>query len=71
MPVLSVGVRMRGGGDCVLNSEVDADAAYWGHGMSGIADAEEAGTVPAREVIDLNGEKFELAPVGDFVYAIA
>ena len=56
-----------GGGDGVLNSEIDADAANGGHGVGGIADAEKAGTVPASEAIDLNGEEFDLVPVCEFV----
>ncbi|MCU1225786.1 MAG: hypothetical protein JWQ42_3879 [Edaphobacter sp.] len=64
----------RGGEDAgcgysVLDGEVDTDAADRGHGVSGVSDAEEAGTVPAGEAIDLDGEELELAPVGDLVYA--
>ena len=36
-----------GGGDGVLDREVDADAADGRHGVGGVADAEEAGAVPA------------------------
>jgi len=32
-----------GGGDCVLQGDVDADAADGGHGVGGVADAEQAG----------------------------
>ena len=59
-----------GGGYGVLNGEVDADAAYGGHGVGGIADAEQAREVPALKTIDLNGEEFELSPVGDLVDAV-
>ena len=38
--------------------------------MGGVADAEQAGAVPAREAVDLNGEKFDLVPVGELVYAV-
>jgi hypothetical protein len=51
-----------GGGYGVLNGEVDADAADGGHGVGSVADAEEAGTVPASEAVDLNGEELDLAP---------
>ena len=59
-----------GGGDGVLNGEVDADAADGGHGVGGVADAEEAGAVPAVETVDLDGEELDLVPVGDLVYAV-
>ena len=36
-----------GGGDGVLDGEVDADAADGGHGVGGVADAEQAGPVPS------------------------
>ena len=45
------------GGYRVLNGEVDADAAYRRHGVGGVADAEQAGTVPAGEAVDLDREK--------------
>ena len=51
-----------GGGDGVLNGEVDADAADGGHGVGGVADAEEAGEMPAVEAIDLDAEKLDLIP---------
>ena len=64
----------RGGEDAccgygVLDGEVYSDAADRGHGMGGIADTEEAGTVPAGKAVDLDGEELDLAPVGDLVYA--
>ena len=58
------------GGYGVLNGEVDADAADGGHGVGGVADAEEAGEVPAGEAVDLDGEKLDLVPVGELVYAV-
>ena len=59
-----------GGGDGVLNGEVDADAADGRHGVGGVADAEQAGAVPAGEAVDLDGEKLDLVPVGDLVDAV-
>jgi len=59
-----------GGCNGVLNGEVDADAADGGHGVGGVADAEKAGAVPAGEVIDLDGEEFDLVPVSEIVYAV-
>ncbi len=51
-----------GGGDGVLDGDVDADAADGGHGVGGVADAEEAGDGPALEVVDLDGEEFDFVP---------
>ena len=42
-------------GDSILNSDVDTDAAYRGHGVGGVSDAEQAGKGPALKVVDLNG----------------
>ena len=36
-----------GGGDRVLHREIDADAADRRHGMRGVADAEQPGSMPA------------------------
>ena len=54
-----------GGGDGILDGEVDADAADGRHGVGGVADAEQAGAMPAAEVIDLDGERLELRPVSE------
>ena len=51
-----------GGGDRVLQGDVDADAADRGHGVGGVADAEQAGGGPVFEAIDLDGEEFDLVP---------
>jgi hypothetical protein len=59
-----------GGGDRVLQRDVDADAADGGHGVCGVADAEEPGEVPAVEDVDLDFEEFDLIPVGDLGYAV-
>ena len=59
-----------GGGDCVLNGEVDADAADGRHGVRGVADAEEAGEVPAVEDVDLDREELDLVPGGDLGDAV-
>ena len=41
-----LGGEQVGGGDRVLHREVDADAAGRGHGVRGVADAEQARPVP-------------------------
>ena len=51
-----------GGGDGVLQGDVDADAADGRHGVRGVADAEQAGEPPAFEVVDLDGEELDLVP---------
>ena len=51
-----------GGGDCVLQGDVDADAADGGHGMGRVADAEQAGGAPLLKVVDLDGEELDLVP---------
>ncbi len=51
-----------GGGDCILQRDVDADAADGGHGVRSVADAEQAGKPPTVKVIDLYGEQLDLVP---------
>ena len=41
-----------GGGDCVLNGDIDANAANGRHGVSGIADAEKSRPRPVAQAID-------------------
>ena len=43
-----------GGGDGVLNGEVDADASCGRHGVGRVAYAEQAGLMPLREAVDLD-----------------
>ena len=40
------------GGDGVLNGQVDPDAASRGHGMGGVADAQQAVGVPAVQAVE-------------------
>ena len=58
-----------GSGDGILNGEVDADATDGRNGVRGIPDTEQSGHVPAVQVINLHGEKFDLIETGDFVDA--
>jgi hypothetical protein len=51
-----------GGGDCILEGDVDAYAADGRHGMGCVADAEQAGRAPVLKVVDLDGEEFDLVP---------
>ena len=57
--------------DGVLDSEVHADSSDGRHGMRGIANAEQAGEMPPREVIDLHGEQLDLVPAIEFLHALA
>jgi hypothetical protein len=44
-----------GGGYGVLNGQVDAYAADGGHGMGGVANAEESGAGPLGKAVDRYG----------------
>ena len=52
-----------GSGDGVLNGEIDANASGWRHGVGGIADAQEAWTMPPLEAINLYGQQLDLSPI--------
>ena len=56
-----------GGGDGVLDGEIDTDAADRRHGVRGVADAEQARSVPLLEAVDLHGEQFHLLPRGELI----
>ncbi len=58
------------GRNCVLDGEVDADAADGRHGVRRITDAQESGAVPLTQPIDLNGEQFDCFSVLQFADAI-
>ena len=49
-------------GDRVLDGEVDADPADRRHGMGGVADREQAGPVPGRQPVELDGQQLDLVP---------
>jgi len=51
------------GGDGVLNGEIDADSPDGGHGVGGIADAEQAAAGPLAQAIDGHGEQLDVAPI--------
>ena len=59
-----------GGGDRVLQGDVDADAADGRHGVRGVADAEQTRRGPSFEMIDLHGEEFDLVPGVDLGDAV-
>ena len=60
-----------GGGDGVLDCEIDADAADRGHRVRGIADAQQAGSVPVPQPIDRDGQQLDIGPVAEFTDAVA
>ena len=49
-----------GGGDRVLDREVDADAADRRHGVGGIADRQQAGPMPARQPVERDRQQVEV-----------
>src|SRR5260221_6863596 len=56
-----------GGGDRILDGEVDADAADRRHGVRRVADAQEARPVPAAQAVDSDGEQLDVAPVAQLL----
>ena len=51
------------GGDGVLNGEIDADSTDGGHGVGGVADAEESAAGPVAQAVDGDGQQLDVAPV--------
>ena len=51
------------GGDSVLNGEIDADSPDGGHGVGGVANAEEAAAGPVAQAIDGDREQLDVAPL--------
>jgi hypothetical protein len=51
-----------GGGDRVLDREVDADASDRRHRVRRVADAEEARLAPVEQPVDGDGEELDVAP---------
>ena len=60
-----------GGGDGVLDGEVDAHAADRRHRVRGVADAEQAETVPGLEPVDLDGQELDVVPAFQLVDTVA
>src|SRR5581483_3323542 len=54
-----------GGGDGVLDGEVDADAADRGHRVGGVADAQHARRVPAPQAVHTDVEVLDVVHRGD------
>ena len=54
-----------GGSNGVLNGKVDADASDRRHGMSGVADTQEAGAIPSLESINRDGQESDLIPISE------
>jgi hypothetical protein len=59
-----------GGGDRVLNGEVDADATDRRHRMRGVADAQKPRLVPKRQPVDRDGQELHVIKTFEFVNAI-
>src|SRR5262249_5126682 len=59
-----------GSGNCVLDGEIDADAADRRHGMRRVADAQHARLVPCDQPVDSDGQLPEVLEAHDFAGAI-
>ena len=57
-------------GDGVLYRQIDADAADRRHGVSRIADAQQAGPMPNPQAIDRNGQQLDVGPIAELTDAI-
>lgn len=55
-----------GGGDGILDRQVDPHPADGGHGVGGVADTEQAGVIPAAQAIDPDPEQLDRFPIGQF-----
>ena len=55
-----------GGGDGVLDREVDADPADRRHRVRAVADAQQARPPPALQPIDRDGQQLDIVPVAQF-----
>ena len=68
-PLLQRPGKNIGRGDCVLNGEIDADAADRRHGVGRVADAQQAGLIPALQPVDTHGQELHVVPGGDLLHA--
>jgi hypothetical protein len=59
------------GCDSVLYRHIDTDAAGRRHCMGSITDAEQSGTMPPAQMVDLDGEEFHLVPIAQLLNAIS
>ncbi len=59
-----------GGGDGVLNGEIDSNAADGRHSVSSVSNAQQPGTRPILQPVDGDGEKADLIPIVQFLHAI-
>jgi hypothetical protein len=51
-----------GGCDRVLDSKINADTADGGHGVRGVAEAQQTGAVPAGQSVDRDREQLDVVP---------
>src|SRR5215470_6045716 len=54
----------------VLYRQIDADAAGGRHGVRGVADEEQPGTIPLSKPVHLHGEEFDFVPIFNFAYCV-
>jgi hypothetical protein len=60
-----------GGGDGVLHRQIDADRAHGRQRMGGIADAQQAGPIPARQSVDGHAEQLDVVPADERLDPVA
>ena len=59
-----------GGGNRVLDRQVDADPSHRRHGARGIIDAQQAGPIALLQPIDRDREQLHVVPAGQLTEAI-
>jgi hypothetical protein len=60
-----------GRSDRVLNGQVDSNAAYWGHRVSGVANAQKTRPRPLREPVNLHSQQADVFPIAQFMKSAA
>src|SRR5260370_1109124 len=60
-----------GGGDRILNRQIDAHAANRRHRMGRVADAKQSWAPPTLEAIHYHREQLNLLPIGDLFHTVA
>ena len=55
----------------ILYCQIDSNAADRGHGVRGIANANETRPVPSPQPVHLDGQELDLPPIVDLMKAVA
>lgn len=59
-----------GGGDRILNGEIDTHAAHRRHGVGGIADAQQTRAIPALQPVHPYRQEFQIVPGGKLLHPV-